>query len=236
MAARTKGGPRNAPVDPFGRGGRHPPQVISRRTPQMRKLRYLAPFAAAAIALSGCASSTTPAPTSAPASTGASAAPATAAPVATVNLVLRYCWSGDGEVKAMQKIIDAWNGAHPEIKVRGISGSLKIEEIAAAAAGGPPPDMVIPCNNQAVPGFAHDGVILPMDDLIAQAKGDTSNIIPASLDWVKYQGKLYGLPFLQDDWGFAWNTDAFTAAGLDPAKPPTTLDELWTMAKALTIT
>ncbi len=52
---------------------------------------------------------------------------------------------------------------------------------------------------------------------------------------MKYQGKLYGLPFLQDDWGFFWNTDAFTAAGLDPTKPPKTLDELWDYAEKLTI-
>ena len=80
-------------------------------------------------------------------------------------LILRYCWSGDGEVKAMQSIIDTWNKANPLIQVRGISGSIKIEEIAAAVAGGAPPDMVITCNNEAVPGFAHDGVIQPLDDL-----------------------------------------------------------------------
>ena len=51
------------------------------------------------------------------------------------------------------------------------------------------------------PGFAHDEVILPIDDLLTQIGADTSNILPASLDWVKYQGKLYGLPFLQDDLG-----------------------------------
>ncbi len=204
----------------------------------MRKSRYLASLAAVALALSACAGSATPSPSAAPPSSGAATPAPTAAPTAvpTVNLVLRYCWSGDGEVKAMQSIIDTWNKAHPEIQVRGISGSIKIEEIAAAVAGGAPPDMVITCNNEAVPGFAHDGVILPMDDLITQVGGNTDNIIPASLDWVKYQGKLYGLPFLQDDWGFAWNTDAFTAAGLDPTKPPTTLDELWNDAKALTIT
>ena len=65
-----------------------------------------------------------------------------------------------------------------------------------------------------------------MDDLLTKIGADTSNIIPASLEWVKFKDKLYGLPFLQDDWGFMWNTDAFTEAGLDPTKPPTTLEEL----------
>jgi multiple sugar transport system substrate-binding protein len=181
-----------------------------------------------------CGSSTA---SSAPVSSGPTTAPTTAPSAAgpVANLVLRYCWSGEGEVKAMEQIIQAWNAKNPDIQVRGISGSIKIEQIAAAVAGGAPPDMVITCNNLAVPGFAHDGVILAMDDLLTQIKADTSDIIPASLEWVKYQGKLYGLPFLQDDWGFAWNTDAFTAAGLDPTKPPKTLDELWDYAKKLTI-
>lgn len=134
----------------------------------------------------------------------------------------------------MESIINDWNQANPAIQVRGISGSLKAEEIAGAVAGGAPPDMVIMCNNEALPGFAHDGVIQPMDDLIAQVGAKTDDILPASLAWVTYQGKLYGLPFLQDTWGFFWNTDAFSEVGLDPAQPPKTLDELWNDAAKLT--
>jgi multiple sugar transport system substrate-binding protein len=205
----------------------------------MMRSKVLAALAVTAIAIAACGST---AATQAPAATAApvqSAAPATAAPseapaAQPVNLVLRYCWSGEGEVKAMEQIIQAWNKDHPDIQVRGISGATKTEEIAASVAGGAPPDMVIMCNNQAVPGFAHDGVILPMDDLIKQAGANTDNIFPASLAWMKYQDKLYGLPFLQDTWGFYWNTDAFTEAGLDPTKPPKNLTELWDYAKKLT--
>lgn len=174
---------------------------------------------------------------SASSGTGTSAAPTTAtsqAPATVSNIVLRYCWSGEGEVTAMESIIQDWNKANPAIQVRGISGSINPEQIAAAVAGGAPPDMVITCNNLPIPGFAHDSVILPMDDLLTKIGADTSDILPASLAWVKYQDKLYGLPFLQDTWGFFWNTDAFTEVGLDPTKPPKTLTELWDMAKKLT--
>ncbi len=198
----------------------------------MVRWKLLPVFAAAVLAVAACSSTSS---TSSPSGgAGASAAPSASAPVQPVNLVLRYCWSGEGEVKAMEQIIQAWNQAHPEIQVRGISGSIKTEQIAAAVAGGAPPDMVIMCNNEAIPGFAHDGVILPLDDLITQIGAKTDDIIPASLGWVTYQGKLFGLPFLQDTWGFYWNTDAFKEVGLDPTKPPTTLDELWTDAQKLT--
>ncbi len=198
----------------------------------MVRWKVLTVSAVAVLAFAACSStSSTSVPTG---TTAASAAPGASAPAQPVNLVLRYCWSGEGEVKAMEQIIQAWNQANPGIQVRGISGSIKIEQIAAAVAGGAPPDMVITCNNEAIPGFAHDGVILPLDDLLTQIGAKTDDIIPASLAWVTYQGKLFGLPFLQDTWGFYWNTDAFTEAGLDPTKPPTTLDELWADAQKLT--
>ncbi len=163
-----------------------------------------------------------------------SQAPAASAPVAVANLNLRYCWGGEGEVKAMEKVISAWNAKNPDIQVTGISGSINTEEVAAAVAGGAPPDMVIMCDNGAVAGFAHDKVIMQLDPLLDSIKADKSNIIPAALKWVTYQGGLYGLPFGQDTWALYYNTDAFKAAGLDPAKPPKTPDELWADAAKLT--
>lgn len=193
---------------------------------------------ASVLLVTACGGSTaTPVPSTPAATAGSSSAtttaPATAAP-APVTLTLRYCWGGEGEVKAMEKVIGAWNSAHPEIQVRGISGNIKTEEIAAAVAGGAPPDMVIMCDNGAIAGFAHDKVILPLDDILTSINADKSNIIPASLKWVTYQGKLYGLPFGQDTWALYYNTDMFTAAGLDPTKPPTTPDQLWDYAARLT--
>ncbi|HEX3429230.1 MAG TPA: extracellular solute-binding protein [Candidatus Limnocylindrales bacterium] len=199
--------------------------------------RNIAGLAIAGLLLaSACGSSASPAPSTPAATSGTSAAApgASAAPVATVTLTLRYCWGGEGEVKAMEKVIQAWNSAHPEIQVRGISGNIKTEEIAAAVAGGAPPDMVIMCDNGAIAGFAHDKVILPLDDILAKIGANTSDIIPASLKWTQYQGKQYGLPFGQDTWALYYNTDMFTAAGLDPTKPPTTPDQLWADAAKLT--
>ena len=59
----------------------------------------------------------------------------------------------------MEKVIRPGTPPIPTIQVKGISGSIKTEEVAAAVAGGAPPDMVIMCDNGAVAGFAHDKVI-----------------------------------------------------------------------------
>ncbi len=190
---------------------------------------------ASLVLAAACGSSTATPPVATPgATTAGSQAPVPSAPGPVVTLTLRYCWGGEGEVKAMEKVIQAWNDKNPDIQVKGISGNIQTEEVAAAVAGGAPPDMVIMCDNGAIAGFAHDKVILPLDDILTKIGADTSDLIPASLKWVTYQGKLYGLPFGQDTWALYYNTDAFTEVGLDPTKPPTTPDELWADAAKLT--
>ncbi len=159
------------------------------------------------------------------------AAPAVADPV---NLTLRHCWAGDQEMAAMQKVVDTWNAANPDIQVKSIGGSIDAQEVTASAAGGNPPDMVIMCDNSAVAGFAHDGVIQPLDDLISKIGADTSDILPSSLLWTKYNGKQYGLPFGQDTYALFYDTDAFKEAGI--TSPPKTMDELWDDAAKLTKT
>ncbi len=199
----------------------------------MRK-RIIGLAMASVLLATACGSTATPAPGTAGPTGAATQAPAPTAAAPVVTLTLRYCWGGEGEVKAMEKVIQAWNSANPAIQVKGISGNIQTEEIAAAVAGGAPPDMVIMCDNGAIAGFAHDKVILPLDDILTKIGANKSDIIPASLKWVTYQGKLYGLPFGQDTWALYYNTDAFTEVGLDPTKPPTTPDELWADAAKLT--
>lgn len=199
----------------------------------MRK-RFIGFAMASVLLATACGGTATPAPATAGPTGSATQAPPPSQAAPVVTLTLRYCWGGEGEVKAMEKVIQAWNSAHPEIQVKGISGNIKTEEIAAAVAGGAPPDMVIMCDNGAIAGFAHDKVIMPLDDILTKIGADKSNIIPGSLKWVTYQGKLYGLPFGQDTWALYYNTDLFTAAGLDPTKPPTTPDQLWEYAQKLT--
>jgi multiple sugar transport system substrate-binding protein len=183
---------------------------------------------ASVLLVTACGGASSPSPASGSAAPGTSTASQAAA--GAINLNVRYCWGGEGEVKAMEKVIQAWNDKNPDIHVTGISGSIQTEEVAAAVAGGAPPDMVIMCDNGAVAGFAHDKVIMQLDPLLQSIGADMSDIIPASLKWLTYQGGLYGLPFGQDTWALYYNT------GLDPAKPPKTPDELWDYAAKLTKT
>ena len=49
---------------------------------------------------------------------------------------------------------------------------------------------------------------------------------PAALNLYKFQGKTWALPWYNAPVALMYNKALFTAAGLDPEKPPTTVDEL----------
>ena len=68
-----------------------------------------------------------------------------------------------------------------------------------------------------VPGLSD---IIPAVKAVFQKGGSTS-------------GDVYGLPSKNYTLGLVYNRDLFTKAGLDPAKPPTTWDELYADAKQI---
>ena len=58
--------------------------------------------------------------------------------------------------------------------------------------------------------------------------------VPAAIDYVGWNGKLWAIPYRIETHGIIYNKDHFREAGLDPGKPPKTWDELTAAAKALT--
>ena len=79
----------------------------------MRK-RFVGLAMASVLLATACGSTATPAPaTRHPDRGGGLAAAGGERAGRRVTLTLRYCWGGEGEVKAMEKVIQAWNSAHP---------------------------------------------------------------------------------------------------------------------------
>jgi len=52
------------------------------------------------------------------------------------------------------------------------------------------------------------------------------DIFEAPLGQCKYQGYYYCLPWGTDTYALFWNKDLFEDAGLDPDRPPQTMEEL----------
>jgi multiple sugar transport system substrate-binding protein len=104
----------------------------------------------------------------------------------------------------------------------------------AALSGSEPPDVLVLGGPDNVSTWVNEGLVTPLDDLIAAQGVDLNDIYAAMLAQGKYQGKLYALPWGSDTYGLFWNKDLFEDAGLDPESPPQTMEELAEYADKLT--
>lgn len=82
---------------------------------------------------------------------------------------------------------------------------------------------------------AYNGYLMPLDKLFAAETADFRGAwSPGILSAAKWKGKLYGLPIWGGTYAEIYNRDLVVKAGLDPAKPPKTVDEYLVWAKKLT--
>ncbi|MFQ6171453.1 ABC transporter substrate-binding protein [Oryzobacter sp. R7] len=80
--------------------------------------------------------------------------------------------------------------------------------------------------------FVWEKCIAPLDGTLdAETMGHV--LPPQALDIYKFQGKTWALPWYNAPIPLMYNKALFTKAGLDPEKPPATMDELISAAAAL---
>lgn len=148
-----------------------------------------------------------------------------------VTLTFWNYWDGNnGEV--IQQLVDQFNAEHPDIQVENTFfgwGEL-LPRMQTAAAGGEAPD-VAAVDMAWVPLLVSSGKVITLDSQIDAAGIDLSDFYPSLLNVNQHDGQLYGLPVSTNNLELFINNDLFEAAGLDPAQPPTTWDELASMAQ-----
>ncbi|MDR0518763.1 MAG: extracellular solute-binding protein [Clostridiales Family XIII bacterium] len=86
-------------------------------------------------------------------------------------------------------------------------------------------------NNPDFPSFANSGNLLALGDYVDAGYFDS--FFPGVNGMYVWQNEQMAIPFTTDCRILWYNKDIFTAAGLDPEKPPTTWEELVTYAKAI---
>ena len=162
---------------------------------------------------------------------------ADAAPSVTLDLWIPWtatAGNGDLWVAAANHIAQAFTAAHPNISVKVLPGATSSDvKLLTAIAGGKPPDVAI---IDTPADFAPRGALQSLTPLIQASHFDTSRFFPAQLAEGQWNGAQYALPAMENEAGLAlsWNKALFQKAGLDPAKPPTTLDELRAFSDKLT--
>ena len=128
-------------------------------------------------------------------------------------------WGEERARTLAQKFMAANPGTNIKIEVT-VSNGLP-ERVLTALRSGTGPD-IIEVQHGWVNGYAQSGLILPLDDTIQ----DRQDYVPAALDYVSWNGKLWAIPYRIETHGIIYNKDRFREASLDPDKPPKTWDEL----------
>ena len=123
---------------------------------------------------------------------------------------------------------------NPTIKIQleEVPNADILTKLTAYAEGGDLPDVID--GQFGLASFVNLDAALDITDMV-DAEGLRESIIPVALKaGTDGNGRILGLPFYTGTDALYYRTDHFEEAGLDPAVPPKTWQELSDMAKALT--
>ncbi|HXZ43425.1 MAG TPA: ABC transporter substrate-binding protein [archaeon] len=147
-------------------------------------------------------------------------------------------WTGlSGDDKGrFEEMITAFNASQKDVEVvpSFYQWDLLHSKLVASVQTGGAPEMLLMWVT-VLPEMVSMGALQPMDELLGEAgiKGD--DFIPRAWSLAVIGGKRYGVPMDTHLLGLYYNTELFEKAGLDPNKPPVTMDEFVTAAKKLTV-
>ncbi|HET8523054.1 MAG TPA: sugar ABC transporter substrate-binding protein [Thermomicrobiales bacterium] len=131
--------------------------------------------------------------------------------------------------KDTQKLVDAFNKSQGDVKttLQVVSWSEGHDRLVTWISGNQAPDLANVSAGWMVEFNAIEA-LEPLDDKFSP--GFLDAFVPSTLDAMKIDGKLMGLPYFLDPRALYYRKDLFEKAGL---QPPTTWDEVRAAAKAL---
>ncbi|MFG1951559.1 ABC transporter substrate-binding protein [Micromonospora sp. NPDC048830] len=134
-----------------------------------------------------------------------------------------------------QALLDRFAELHPEIRVRpeAVPTAEVLTKTKAAVAAGDAPDVV----QIGYSKLAEALRTLPTQSLERIAgdewRGHVEGITPGPVQAGSWEGSVHALPYTISIPTVFYNGDLFRKAGLDPASPPETMDEVRTVAQAI---
>lgn len=145
-------------------------------------------------------------------------------------------WAGD-QGEEFRRLVDVFNRANDAIHVRllYVPNNLSTnQKLFLSISAGAPPDCTFVDGPQ-VSEWAARGAIEPLDALMESHGVRNDDFWEPCVRQNRFRGETYALTFCADpNFAFFWNREVFREAGLDPDRPPRTLEELDEMARALT--
>ncbi|MFF7160578.1 ABC transporter substrate-binding protein [Streptomyces sp. NPDC008086] len=156
--------------------------------------------------------------------------------VAVLALLLAGCGGDDGRsggpvtlrfqslawqeesVEANKELVAEWNATHRDVKVEYIQGSWDSvhDQLLTSFEGGEAPDIIHDASDD-LADFAYGGYLADLTDLLPRRL--KSDIPQRSWDTATFDGRIYGVPFLQEPRVLIANAKWLKAAGVRVPTP-----------------
>ena len=131
---------------------------------------------------------------------------------------------GDAFADYINGMIDVYEAEHPDIRIKwvDVSGAEVAEKFLASLVGGTPPDLA---NLYDLPRFFKFDILVDMDRMVPpKARAQRLDVFWHGMG--QYQGTSYAIPWYAGVSMMWYNREMFERAGLDPDRPPKTIDEM----------
>ncbi|WP_308635832.1 ABC transporter substrate-binding protein [Paenibacillus silvisoli] len=155
---------------------------------------------------------------------------------APVTISFWFPWGGGFQREFHDTVVVPFEKANPDIKVKmtfveNSDNSQASDKLLTAIAGGKAPDVAM-IDRFLVGEWASMGAL---EDLSNDVTRDDMAALyyPAIWPEAQYKDRTYALPWNVDSRAMLYNKTMMEAAGLDPNKPPSTIDELDAMAEKM---
>jgi sn-glycerol 3-phosphate transport system substrate-binding protein len=166
----------------------------------------------------------------------ASVASLACTPALAVDLTMYYPVAVGGPLtKVVDDLVARFEKEHPDINVDAVySGNYTdtMTKAMTALRGGQPPQISVLLSSD-LHTLIDEDAIVPVGDIEGADKEWLDSFYPGFMANSQTGGKVWSIPFQRSTIVLYYNKEAFKEAGLDPAKPPKTWDEMREMAKAL---
>lgn len=147
--------------------------------------------------------------------------------------VLRVWIQWGDNPQQIQTLFDKYT-TETGIKIE-VTAPIEDDKVLPALTGSEPPDILVLSGGDLAKSYYKEGLIDELSSAIKSGNIDMEDMFPAPLTQCQDADKIVCLPWGTDAYALFWNKDLFEAAGLDPEKPPATMEELVEFADKLTI-
>ena len=137
--------------------------------------------------------------------------------------------------KVFESIVDNFNQSQSDVKVKLVDQSAEISSVPKFKAGlttGDLPD-IIQLEETALQTMIDSNATVPMQACVDADHYSLADYLPKVTGYYTVKGVLRSMPYNPSNPVLFYNKDAFTRAGLDPNKPPQTLDEVRAYSKQI---